>query len=219
MNMVERLSIFAAGAVVGVLAAKTYFSTKYKQQAEEEIRQMRDYIQKKEAKIKEAEREHSEFQEFEDEDTLSSPDNFASLARDEEAKSAYFKYATKYATTTPITDISKEDFDAMKERLAGSEHPEEEHDEPYILTVEEFEDGKPGYDSIGLSYYRGDDSLVDDAEELVDVDETVGEENLDVFRRSDQDSIYIRNDRIGVVYEIIAIDGNFYDDIFTEGDE
>lgn len=206
MNMVERLSIFAAGAVVGVLAAKTYFSTKYKQQAEEEIRQMRDYIQKKEAQIK---------AEAEEKEETSSPDNFASLAKDEEAKSAYFKYAT----TTPITDISKEDFEEMKERLAGSEHPEEEHDEPYILTVEEFEDGKPGYDSIGLSYYRGDDSLVDDAEELVDVDETVGEENLDVFRRSDQDSIYIRNDRIGVDYEIIAIDGNFYDDIFTEGDE
>jgi len=206
MNMVERLSIFAAGAVVGVLAAKTYFSTKYKQQAEEEIRQMRDYIQKKEAQIK---------AEVEEKEETSSPDNFASLAKDEEAKSAYFKYAT----TTPITDISKEDFEEMKERLAGSEHPEEEHDEPYILTVEEFEDGKPGYDSIGLSYYRGDDSLVDDAEELVDVDETVGEENLDAFRRSDADSIYIRNDRIGVDYEIIAIDGNFYDDIFTEGDE
>jgi len=206
MNMVERLSIFAAGAVVGVLAAKTYFSTKYKQQAEEEIRQMRDYIQKKEAQIK---------AEAEEKEETSSPDNFASLAKDEEAKSAYFKYAT----AMPVNDISKEDFEEMKERLAGSEHPEEEHDEPYILTVEEFEDGKPGYDSIGLSYYRGDDSLVDDAEELVDVDETVGEENLDVFRRSDQDSIYIRNDRIGVDYEIIAIDGNFYDDIFTEGDE
>lgn len=210
MNSIERVGIFVAGAVVGVLASKAYF----KKQADDEIRQMRDYVNKKEAQLKEKEKEHSDWQEFDDEDT-SSPDNFASLAKDEEAKAAYFKYAT----TTPINDIKKEDFDEMKERLEKGEHPEEEHDEPYILSVEEFEDGRPGYDSIGLSYYDGDDSLVDDSEELVDVDETVGADNLKAFADSDEDSMYIRNDKLGVDYEIIRVDGNFYDDIFTEGDD
>lgn len=203
MNSIERVGIFVAGAVVGVLASKAYF----KKQADDEIRQMRDYINKKEAQLKEKEADISE--------EPSSPDNFASLAKDEEAKAAYFKYAT----TMPVNDIKKEDFDEMKERLEKGEHPEEEHDEPYILSVEEFEDGRPGYDSIGLSYYDGDDSLVDDSEELVDVDETVGADNLKAFADSDEDSMYIRNDKLGVDYEIIRVDGNFYDDIFTEGDD
>lgn len=203
MNSIERVGIFVAGAVVGVLASKAYF----RKQADDEIRQMRDYVNKKEAQLKEKEEDISE--------EPSSPDNFASLAKDEEAKAAYFKYAT----TMPVNDIKKEDFDEMKERLEKGEHPEEEHDEPYILSVEEFEDGRPGYDSIGLSYYDGDDSLVDDSEELVDVDETVGADNLKAFADSDEDSMYIRNDKLGVDYEIIRVDGNFYDDIFTEGDD
>lgn len=203
MNSIEGVGIFVAGAVVGVLASKAYF----KKQADDEIRQMRDYVNKKEAQLKDKEADISE--------ETSSPDNFASLAKDEEAKSAYFKYAT----ITPINVVKKEDFDEMKERLEKVEHPEEEHDAPYILSVEEFEDGRPGYDSIGLSYYDGDDSLVDDSEELVDVDETVGADNLKAFADSDEDSMYIRNDKLGVDYEIIRVDGNFYDDIFTEGDE
>lgn len=216
MAKLDSFVIFAAGFSAGAAAGILLLKGKFKAAAEEEIRQMREYVAKKEAQIKEKEKEHSEWQKFEDEDEApTSPNNFASLVKDEEAKSAYFKYATE----TPVNDIKKEDFDEMKERLERGEHPEEEHDAPYILSVEEFEDGRPGYDSIGLAYYEDDGSLVDDGEELVDVGETVGEENLKAFAESNDDAMYVRNDQFGVDYEVIRVEGSFYDDIFTEGDE
>lgn len=217
MANVENFVTFAAGFAIGAVTGIFLVKRKCQEQAENEIRQMRDYIQKKEAQIKEAEKEHSEFQEFEDEDEepKAKASYFESLANAEEAKAAYIHYDT----VAPVRDINKEEFDKMKERLEAGEHPEEEHDAPYILTVEEFEDGRPGYDSIGLAYYEGDGSLVDDSEELVDVEETVGEDNLKFFADSTDDAMYIRNDRFGVDYEVVRVEGNFYDDIFTEGED
>lgn len=217
MKISESTLGFVAGFAAGLVTCHIVLKSKYRARADEEIRQMRDYIQKKEQKIKEAEKEHSDWQEFEDIDENTSPANtFPSLVKAEEAKSAYIRYTTE---SNEAKEINKKEFDEMRERLENAEHPEEEHDAPYRLTIEEFEEGRPGYDTIGLAYYRGDGSLVDDSEELVDVEETVGEDNLEWFKHSSDDAMYIRNDQFGVDYEIVEIDGNFYDDIFSEGDE
>lgn len=200
---------FAAGAVVGAGAAYFCLKEKFKMQAEDEIRQMRDYYKKKMDELE------NDDEEEESENEHSSYSSFDSLIKDEEAKKAY----VNYNTVNPEASMTKEEFDEMRERAMMTQAPEDEHDEPYILTVEEFEDGKAGYDSIGLSYYEGDDTLVDEAEDMVEVDETVGSENMEWFKASGVDAMYIRNDRVGCDYEVIRLDGNFYDTEDSFGDD
>lgn len=201
---IKVIAAFVVGAAAGAAGATLYFKEKYKAESDNEIRQMREYYKKKMA---EAEAGEDDEAKPEEESRHSAYSSFDSLVKDEEAKKAY----VNYNTVNPVESLTKEEFDEMRERAMTAQHPEEEHDEPYILTVEEFEDGRAGYDSIGLSYYEGDDTLVDESEEMVDVDQTIGEENLTWFKDSGTDAMYIRNDRVSCDYEVIRLDGNFYD--------
>lgn len=200
---IKVIAAFVVGAAAGAAGATLYFKDKYKAESDNEIRQMREYYKKKMA---EAEAKEDDIP-AEEETKHSVYSSFDSLVKDEEAKKAY----VNYNTVNPVESLTKEEFDEMRERAMMAQHPEEEHDEPYILTVEEFEDGRAGYESIGLSYYEGDDTLVDESEEMVDVDQTIGEENLTWFKDSGTDAMYIRNDRVSCDYEVIRLDGNFYD--------
>lgn len=202
---IKVIAAFVVGAAAGAAGATLYFKEKYKAESDNEIRQMREYYKKKMAEVEALEDDIPA--ETVEETKHSAYSSFDSLVKDEEAKKAY----VNYNTVNPVESLTKEEFDEMRERAMTAQHPEEEHDEPYILTVEEFEDGRVGYDSIGLSYYEGDDTLVDESEEMVDVDQTIGEENLTWFKDSGTDAMYIRNDRVSCDYEVIRLDGNFYD--------
>lgn len=206
---IKVIAAFVVGAAAGAAGATLYFKEKYKAESDNEIRQMREYYKKKMAEADtygvDEEGNCEEPEEMRAEHSAYS--SFDSLIKDEEAKKAY----VNYNTVNPAASLTKEEFDEMRERAMMAQHPEEDHDEPYILTVEEFEDGRAGYDSIGLSYYEGDDTLVDESEEMVEADETIGTENLEWFKGSGTDAMYIRNDRVSCDYEVIRLDGNFYD--------
>lgn len=73
---------------------------------------------------------------------------------------------------------------------------------PYVIAPEEFGD-LPDYDTIELTYYA-DGVLADDNDEIVDdVDEIVGSDSLETFGQYEDDSVYVRNDRLKADYEIL----------------
>lgn len=81
---------------------------------------------------------------------------------------------------------------------------------PYIISPEEF--GESGnYTQISLTYYS-DGVLADDEDEIIeDIDDTVGEDFVDHFGDYEDDSVFVRNDRLRCDYEILKDNRSYHD--------
>lgn len=81
---------------------------------------------------------------------------------------------------------------------------------PYIISPEEF--GESGnYTQISLTYYF-DGVLADDEDEIIeDIDDTVGEDFADHFGDYEDDSVFVRNDRLRCDYEILKDNRSYHD--------
>lgn len=87
-------------------------------------------------------------------------------------------------------------------------------EKPYVITPDEFGEIDE-YEKISLTYYA-DQILADDDNELVeDVDDVVGFESLGTFGRYEEDSVFVRNDRLQADYEILK-DLRRYEDVIKK---
>lgn len=85
-----------------------------------------------------------------------------------------------------------------------------ELDKPYVISPDEFGE-LFGYDTISLTYYL-DNVLTDDADEIIDeVDKIVGYDSLNHFGEYEDDSVFVRNDRLKCDYEILLDQRNYAD--------
>ena len=92
---------------------------------------------------------------------------------------------------------------------------EDDVEEPYVISPEEFGE-MYDYEKISLTYFA-DGVLADDADEAIeDVDEIVGSDALNHFGEYEDDSVYVRDDRKMVDYEILLDTRNYEDFIAKE---
>lgn len=82
--------------------------------------------------------------------------------------------------------------------------------EPYVISPEEFGEVED-YDKVSFTYYA-DGVLADEYDEVVEnVDEIVGEESLTHFGEYEDDSVFVRNDKLKCDYEILLDQRNYSD--------
>ena len=82
---------------------------------------------------------------------------------------------------------------------------------PYVISPEECGE-EIGYDITELTYYVQDDLLVDGFGEVVeDPEDTVGKDFATHFGEYEDDSVFIRNDRLKTDFEILKDLGNYED--------
>ena len=80
---------------------------------------------------------------------------------------------------------------------------------PYVISPDEYGEYH-GYDTISLTLYA-DGVLTDDQDEIIDnIDEIVGEDSLNHFGEYEDDSVFVRNDRLKCDYEIL-LDSSTYE--------
>lgn len=98
-----------------------------------------------------------------------------------------------------------------KKESAERKEDEEDMDKPYIITPEEFSDSD--YNTETLTYWADgvvtdidDDPLSDDQ-----IEDLIGEDSLTHFGEYEDDSVFVRNDRLRTDYEILA-DTRRYED-------
>ena len=104
-------------------------------------------------------------------------------------KSDIMKYASK------IRNEKYVDYTTKKEE----KHSE---DGPYVITPDEFGE-YDDYTQITLIYYA-DNVLTDELDQLVEnVEDTIGYDSLTHFGEYDDDSVYVRNDKRKIDYEIL----------------
>lgn len=178
---------FIAGAAVGVAATWQYAKKKYEQIAQEEI----DSV-----KAKFANKAKYEGPADSEEEARVK----AEMAREKPDVMAYAAALRKMG----YTDYS----------TVGDKKPEEKVDRPYVISPDEFGENED-YERISLTYYA-DQILADDDDNIVDnVEELVGFESLTHFGEYEDDSVFVRNDRLKCDYEIL-LDQGLYSDVLKK---
>lgn len=201
----------AIGGAVGYLVSKYRLESKYADLASQEIAQAKAYLGSKykdnlpgrpTTNIAEALEQVADTPTV-DEDTL-------------RRVIKGLKYGDPPAAA-PAKSVNKNVFDGTSEDEEADEvEDDREEPKPYLISVATYNAGEKGYEQVNLTYFAVDDVLVDEAETPIDnVDELVGNDNLDKFghRSRDPNIVYIRNDRISVDYEICRSHGSFAEEV------
>ena len=184
---------FTIGVATGASVTYILIKKHFKKIADDEIDTMREYFQNKraeEANALEEEPDEAEVKEARDEHQEDKPNirEYTSLIKKENY--------TNYSDTT--ADKKKEVDDVEK---------------PYVITPEEF--GELDYSTISLTYYS-DGVFTYESDELVeDVDDIVGADFAEHFGEYEDDSVFIRNDRMKTDFEILVDKRNYSDVVET----
>ena len=173
MSKVTGLIIFVLGAATGSAVTWQFAKKKYERIAEEEINSVKEVFSKREQDMADVEIT-----------VEPKPSVEASLKKFEE-KPDISTYAGILKNETYVPE--------------GTEMAE---NKPYVISPEEFGEFED-YDTISLTYYA-DQVLVDDGgDKIEDVDDVVGMESLTRFGEYEDDSVFVRNDRLRCDYEIL----------------
>lgn len=172
-NKIAGFLMFAAGAVVGSIATWKLVKTKYERIADEEIESIKAVYSKKEAVL-----------------------NESKVTREE----------NESTNEKPSIYEMKEYLDRLKENGYHKEENKEEgdpdmNDSPYIISPEEY-GNLDDHTCVSLSYYA-DGILADDWDtEIIDPDEEVGPDIASHFGEYEEDTVFVRNEKSKVDYEI-----------------
>lgn len=191
-NKITSFMMFIFGAAVGSVVTWQYTKKKYEQIAQEEI----DSVKETFSKLKEVKNKDNESDEN---------NNVRTIVERAKDKPSIVEYAAKlrkqgYINYSNTDSLFEEEVD---ENMIN--------DRPYVISPDEFGEFDD-YDTISLTYYA-DQVLVDEDDELVeDIEETVGFESLNAFGEYEDDSVFVRNDRLKCDYEIL-LDQRKYSDV------
>jgi len=192
--------MFIFGAAVGSVVTWQYVKKKYEQIAQEEIDSVKETFSrnaKLELKSKDNETEEN--------------NNTRTIVEKAKDKPSVVEYAA-WLRKQGYTNYS--DTDSLSEDPNASEEEVDENvinDKPYVISPDEFGEFYD-YEKISLTYYA-DQVLADENDELVeDIEETVGFESLNAFGEYEDDSVFVRNDRLKCDYEIL-LDQRKYSDV------
>lgn len=180
---------FAAGGVVGFVAADRMMKQKYEQIVQDEVESIKAAFRKepsaseKESGPAAAEASESEPKAEDDKPT-------------EQEREQYRKAVAELGYTKeekpPVTI------------------------KPRVITPDEF-GCLDAYEQISLTYYA-DGTVADDDDRAMSketIEETIGRESLRHFGEYEEDSVFVRNDRLKVDYEIL-LDARTYGEVLQE---
>jgi hypothetical protein len=102
--------------------------------------------------------------------------------------------------------------------------PAQPCDDPHVIDIQEFSEGMTSYDKTTLFYYVGDDTLIDEDEEIVEDRVAIVGENYRSYLvgaddPQDNEVVYVRNERLTSDYEIICFSGRYEQILTGDGEE
>lgn len=185
----KSLLIFIMGAGVGALITYQLLNDKYEAIAQEEIESVKEVFGRGTIEDRDEDR---------NDHTIEMPNM--------EEKSRYKKLVKKYTPYNMVKEGGEEkvSHDYLLKEVHNSESI-------YVISVDSFGDEYKEYDKLSISYYEDDDTLVDEKDDVIqDVQGTIGEALLCFGDQSDDpDVVYVRNERLGIDYEIILVHNSY----------
>ena len=193
MNKKINFMIFVLGAAVGSVVTWKYVEKKYERIAQDEINSVKEVFSKRISEY---------FTEVNTSDSNSKLIEEVQIKADNaKEKPNIIEYAARLHKQgyTNYSDIEVKEEEPMSV------------DKPYVIAPEEFGE-LDDYDTISLTYYA-DQILADDNDEIIeDIEDVVGFDSLNSFGEYEDDSVFVRNDRLKCDYEIL-LDQRKYTDV------
>lgn len=188
MNKTTNLFVFITGAAIGSFSTWLLVKKYYERIADAEIEEMAEYYSHR--------------------SSYSDPmDDVDEEAHDETVNGLHKK--------PDIMEYARNVRERGYVDYSGGAKPETEPKEvadverPYVISPDEF--GELDYRIISLTYYA-DKVLTDEVGNVIeDVDDTVGVASLETFGEYEEDSVFVRDDRRKIDYEILAEPRKFVD--------
>lgn len=192
MNKARGFVMFVLGAAVGSVATWQYTKKKYERIAQEKIDSVKEIFSKRESAA---------------EVEIVTPEPQTAKVGKPEEKPDITEYAAR---------LEREGYTNYSNVSAGEKKEEQEAMEmkPYVISPEEFGEFED-YERISLSYYADQILADEDDEKVEDVDNVVGLESLTHFGEFEDDSVFVRNDRLKCDYEIL-LDQRTYSDVIKQ---
>ena len=177
--MYNKALIFIGGAVTGSLVSWYFTKKKYETLAENEIAKMREGYRKKNKELAERARIKPDISEVtKDRVTIHKED----VDLDEKEENLIAKYAEE------------------------SEPTGEENISPNDDIIEFIDDGEfasmNGYEKVNLVLYEDDVLANEISDDIVLVEDTVGQQAIDDFKHYNPEAFYVRNNQLMTEYEI-----------------
>lgn len=107
-------------------------------------------------------------------------------------------------------DVDFKKYASIIQKEGYTDYSRSVEEKPYVISPEEFGEFEE-YEKISLTYYADKVLADENDEEVDDVDEIVGEESLNHFGEYEDDSVFVRNDRLKCDYEILLDQRNYSD--------
>ena len=183
-NTIKTIFVFSIGAAIGSFITWRFTKTIYKRIAQEEIDSVKEIYSKKSEK-----------------DEVEDIDNIEKVECDDRLSYENYRPSSK--------EIEKYDEILNKNgyKKGGSEKTGN-YGRPYYISPEEFAEDDE-YEVISLRYYA-DDVLTDEVDDVIyDWENTVGEDFSDHFGEYEEDSVFVKNDRLKCYYEILRDEDNY----------
>lgn len=207
MDMVKSTFIFIVGAASG--AVLTYFISKdhLKQEAnryaEAEIKDMEDYFISKYAKPVSPTKSVTDEEEKKDDLEIGA----SSIEAMERPKQLAYNHTETLVDEDGI-EYEEIEFDPP---FKVDDHPRDDPaEEPYTITPQQYSNGCPEYSKINLYYYAGNNTLIDDEDDLFDNWSIIGgKSTLKRFGEFEEGVVYVRNEKLGSDFEIRRKRGSF----------
>lgn len=190
MKFLKGAAIFLAGAGVGASISYVYFQKMFNEK-KAELEEIKEHYN---AKIE------NEINKKISED----------IVREE----GYISYST----------LGKEDLADMVKRIEDkaleTAAPTEDYpSEPIIITEADFSERELYFEKLDLDYYMVDGALVDEADELTEIADTIGYDNLETFLNdNNEDVMYVRNAERSTDYQVRKMSGSYSETIGLGGD-
>ena len=198
-DLIVKGLIFVAGAAIGSVVTWKMVKTKYEQIAQEEIESVREAFGRS---IDEDDTEES----TEDESGIKGVDpDSPSVAEEIRGIVKKLGYVTELPEEENPTETTGE-----KEENKEEEEEEDMDSKPYVISPDEFGDCE--YITVSLSYYLDGIVTNEQGKIVTNTDELIGEDFADHFGEYEEDSVFVRNDRLGMDFEILKDYRDYYED-------
>ena len=182
----SKFFVFAVGAAIGSAVTYKYLKTKYDDILNEELESMREYYAEK--------YDDKDDDDAEEEQEVETEPVESDVMNDIRRSYAAIAKSSGYIDSAAAQKI-------------------EDVDKPYAIDADDYGEYED-YELVNLTYFS-DKILADDNGEIIDgVDDVVGANFYDLFP-DDEDTLFIRNDKIMCDFEILK-EYRTYDEVFYD---
>lgn len=214
-SVLSKIFWFGVGASIGSFVTWKVMNEAFKEAADKEIESMRDYYHEKyEKNYKPLTFEHKiltaeEYAAIEDDDYVPLTDEDCFVVEDPEMLKECEDKIEEFGYTN-YTDVQKQNKEV------------ENVSTPYVISPDDFAEYKD-YKTVSLLYFS-DGVLADYNYDRIDnIDDLIGLDSLDHFGDYEDDSVFVRDDRLKTDYEVL-LDARKYAEIidpnaFVEDEE